>query len=315
GQNIVPHDLKAEYERPVTIPAPDTNPVTDAKVRLGEILFSDPRLSIDQTMSCASCHDPDFGWEDGQQMGLGHDGSRLKRHTPTLLNLAWAPLLGWDGRFESFEDQAKSPIMSGAEMGMTSQLAADRVRAIEGYRAMFDEAFPGEEISLDIIAKALASYQRTLVSREAPFDRWIQGDETAISNSAKNGFLLFNGKAQCAICHTSWRFTDDGFHDIGLPDALDSGRGGIVPGVTTIQNAFKTPTLRDIAKRGPFMHDGSLRTLEDVIHHYQNGFTKRESVSWSVKGFELTGGEQKDLVAFLKTLTSETQTALPTLPF
>ncbi len=305
--------LKAEYVRPQSIPAPKDNKLTDAKVDLGHKLYFDPRISKNGVMSCATCHNPGLGWEDGLPTGLGHKGNRLGRHSPTILNLAWAPLLFWDGRASSLEEQAKGPMLADAEMGMSEQLVLSRVQKIKGYQKLFEKAFPGEKIDLKNVAKAIASFERTIVSGEARFDKWIKGDEKAMTEPEKRGFVLYNTKAQCSTCHSGWRFTDDAFHDIGL-NSKDLGRGEIVKNVEALKYAFKTPTLRNIVERTPFMHDGSISSLEEVIRHYENGFVKRKSLSWAMKKFTLTNEERSDLVAFLKTLSSKDTVEVPVLP-
>jgi cytochrome c peroxidase len=169
-------------------------------------------------------------------------------------------------------------------------------------------------MSVKTLAKAIATYERTVVSERAPFDAWIEGDEKAISENAKRGFVVFNGKAQCASCHEGWNFTNEGFQDIGLPSD-DVGRGKYLPGVVKMQHAFKTPSLREIARRSPYMHDGSLATLEEIIEHYDRGGVDRPSRSDLMKPLGLTAQEKSDLVAYLNTLNSNlTPTAAPVLP-
>jgi cytochrome c peroxidase len=302
------------YRRPAVVPAPADNPTTPEKVVLGQKLFFDPRLSGSGAISCGTCHNPSLGWEDGLPTGVGHMGSKLGRHTPTILNVAWAEPLFWDGRAATLEEQAKGPLQSPAEMNMPHGDVVSSVKAAPGYRDSFAAVFPGEEISIDTIAKAIAAYERTVVSGDAPFDRWINGDENAISEEAKRGFVTFNGKAKCATCHSGWRFTDDGFHDIGLKGD-DMGRAKLVPGLTILERAFKTPTLRNIVERAPYMHDGSIATLEAVVDHYDSGFVSRPSLSTDVQLLKLTAQEKSDLVAFMKTLSSQDrQVALPSLP-
>jgi cytochrome c peroxidase len=194
------------------------------------------------------------------------------------------------------------------EMNQDMQTIVTELQAIPEYRTLFNVAFPGKGITVANIAKAIATFERTVVSGVAPFDRWIAGDETAISDAAKRGFDLFNNKARCAACHAGWNFTDGSFHDIGLADN-DIGRGKQVPGVVAMQHAFKTPTLRNVVERAPYMHDGS------VVAHYNNGFVKRPSLSTDVVELKLSDDEQADLVAFMKTLSSEDEPMkLPRLP-
>jgi cytochrome c peroxidase len=305
---------KSAYARPTSIPFPTANPYSEAKYKLGHTLFFDPRLAGTNAMSCASCHNPALGWEDGLPTAMGDGGKTLRRATPTILNLAWADLLMWDGRKEGLEDQATGPIEADVEMNQPMTALVAELEAIPGYRLMFEAAFPGEPIGKPTIAKAIATFERTIVSNEAPFDRWVKGDEKALGEAAKRGFDLFAGKANCAACHSGWRFTDDSFHDIGLASA-DLGRAEQVPGVPLMRHAFKTPTLRNIALRAPYMHDGSSRTLRDVIVHYDTGFLERESLSPEMRRLGLTAQEIDDLVAFLKSLTSEDDPiSVPVLP-
>lgn len=308
--------LKAQYTRPLDIPYPEDNPYSEAKAELGKMLFFDPRLSASGTQSCATCHNPGLGWEDGMALGTGHGHKKLKRTSPTILNLAWDDLYFWDGRAENLEAQALMPIESSTEMHMTEEDMIGTLNDLKGYSKFFAAAFPEDKgkISKENVAKAIATFERGIVSDVAPFDRWIKGDEVAISESAKRGFVLFNKKANCAACHAGWRFSDSSFHDIGL-DSRDIGRGEFVPQIISMQHAFKTVGLRNIAQRAPYMHNGSLKTLEDVIDHYDHGFIKRDSLSDEIKPLNLTSEEKNDLINFLKTLTSEDPAVtVPVLP-
>lgn len=297
--------LKAAYKRPVEVPFPDDNPFTEAKAKLGQTLYFDPRLSRSNMQSCASCHNPSFAWGDGLPKGVGDHMRELGRRSPTILNAAWSELLMWDGRFESLEEQALGPIQADVEMNMPIDDLVEKLSQIEGYPPLFAAAFDGDtEISADKIAMAIATYERTVISSEAPFDRWIKGQRNAISTSAQRGFTLFNGKARCAQCHSGWRFTDDSFHDIGLPDD-DIGRGAELPGIVKMRHAFKTPGLRNIDQRAPYMHDGSLANLADVVAHYDQGGVERPSLSEEMQPLGLTEQEKTDLVAFMEALTSD----------
>jgi cytochrome c peroxidase len=306
--------LKQTYRRPASIPFPKVNPYTEAKADLGHTLFFDPRLSGANTMSCATCHNPALGWKDGLGRGVGHDAKPLGRATPTLLNLAWAELLMWDGRKCDLEDQATGPIEAAAEMDQSMPELLAELGEIPGYRALFREAFGRDGITRSDLAQAIATFERTLVSNKAPFDRWIDGDEAAIGDAAKRGFVVFNGKANCAACHSGWRFTDDGFHDIGLTSE-DIGRGAEVPGEPLLQHAFKTPTLRNIDQRAPYMHDGSSASLREVVVHYDTGFLQRSSLSPEMRRLGLTETEITDLLEFMHTLTSrDDRISIPVLP-
>ena len=297
--------LKAQYRRPGTLPVPAGNPLTGAKIALGARLFQEKRLSVDDTKSCASCHDPLLGFADGVEIGEGVQGRKPDRHTPHLWNLAWAKTLFWDGRAASLEEQARGPIENPKEMAQT---LADGVRKIAGdpsYAEAFAEAFPAEpEPSEENVLKALAAYERTLVSPSTRFDSWIMGDDGALTANEVEGFVLFNGKARCSVCHSGWNFTDHAFHDIGLPGG-DLGRGPVI-NLKGVDHAFKTPSLRELTWTAPYMHDGGLATIEEVIRYYEAGGVKRPSRSPDMPNtVGLTDRERENLIAFLETLSSE----------
>ena len=305
---------RVPYRRPTEIPFPKDNPYTAEKALLGRILYFDPRLSGSNVMSCASCHNPSFGWGDGQALAVGHGMKVLKRRTPTVLNSAWGEIFFWDGRAATLEEQAKGPMSSPDEMNQTLDKLPAELAAVPGYPPLFERAFPGEGVTIATITKAIATFERTVVSGRAPFDRWVDGDERAIDDAAKRGFAIYNGKANCAACHKGWNFTDDSFHDIGLKTD-DIGRLEFLPDVATMRHAFKTPTLRDIGRRAPYMHNGSVGDLDAVVRHYEDGFIRRPSLSADMKPFKLTDGERRDLIAFMETLTSPAATfPAPVLP-
>lgn len=297
--------LKASFARPGFVPHPEDNPPTADKIALGRLLFEDKRISSTGTISCASCHDAKLGFADGEPKGKGVTGRRLERHTPSVWNVAFSPLLFWDGRAESLEDQVRFPIAHPDEMGGTLDEAVMRLSKIESYRQAFAAAFDGDgSVTKTSIAKALAAYERTLISPPTRFDRWIAGDKTAFGDQETRGFGIFTGKGRCSNCHSGPMLADHGFYDIGLPGS-DEGRGKII-GLAATSHAFKTPTLREIAWTAPYMHDGSLATLDDVLRHYESGGIKRPSLSQDMpKGLKFTDGERADLLAFLDTLSSD----------
>ena len=307
--------LKAQYRRPAEIPFPQSNPYTPEKAALGKALYFDPRLSGHQNMNCASCHNPSFGWEVPLKGAIGAQNTMLGRNAPTVLNLAWGKdHYFWDGRAKTLEEQALGPIQADVEMNMNLKDLVARLQGIPEYKKWFDIAFPKEGLTADNIAKSIATYERTVVSGYAPFDAWVEGDERAISDSAKRGFVLFTGKAKCADCHTGWNFTDNKFHDIGVA-TKDIGRGKLVPDDPKAKHAFKTPGLRDITQRAPFMHDGSVPDLEAVMVHYVSGGVDRPSRSHLMRPVELSPQEVTDVVEFLKTLTGTKQVvSMPVLP-
>jgi len=307
------HDMRDAYKRPSSIPFPEENPYGAEKAELGKQLFFDPRLSRENNLTCGSCHNPSFAWEDAQATSVGTPMSRLGRHTPTVLNLAWGEIFFWDGRAETLEEQALGPIQAGGEMAQDMDLLIHELKAVPGYVESFEDVFPGEGVTPENIGKAIATYERTIVSAQAPFDAWVEGDEDAITDAAKRGFELFNTKAKCVACHDGWNFTDWGFHDIGLDDR-DEGRFEVLE-IDALKHSFKTPGLRNIVERAPYMHDGSLKTLEEVVDHYNDGFNARPSLSPEMVQLNLTEDEKSDLVAFLRTLSSDDpEVSLPKLP-
>ncbi|MFK7873826.1 MAG: cytochrome-c peroxidase [Oligoflexales bacterium] len=303
-----------DYQRPSSIPHPADNKYTTEREDLGKTLFFDPRLSGSDWISCGTCHNPTLSWGDGLPKGVGHGMKAVGRRTPTILNLAWGELMFWDGRSDSLEDQALGPIEAAGEMNLPIKELLVKLNGIPGYKDLFEKAYPGKGITKETIGKAIALYERTIVSGEAPFDRWLKGDETAISESAKKGFEIFNKKGECAVCHSGWRFTDDGFHDIGIAGD-DKGRGSVLD-VESLNYTFKTPTLRNVDHRAPYMHDGSEKTLEEVVDLYnKGGRVRRSTISDNVKVLGLNEKEKADLVAFMRTLTSKDKAVeLPMMP-
>jgi cytochrome c peroxidase len=293
------------FQRPaMPPPAPADNPMTPDRIALGARLFADPRLSGDGRRSCASCHRPERAFTDGRRRARAVSGAPLRRNTPTLWNLAWSKHYFWDGRAPSLEAQARGPIEAADEMGgdwpaILSRLDADADLARQ-FRAAFGDGAP---ISQDSVVKALAAYMRSLVSPPTRFDAWIEGDTKALSTAQVRGFRLFTGKAGCLLCHAGWRFTDDRFHDIGLR-SRDPGRGAI-PGGTPGLGAFKTPSLRELTRTAPYMHDGSLPTLAAVVNHYAGRFLARPTLGPNMnRTLRLSRQEKADLAAFLKTLST-----------
>jgi cytochrome c peroxidase len=248
--------------------------------------------------------------------GLGHGMQRLGRATPTIVNTAFNSIQMWDGRKATLEDQALGPIGADVEMNQPLPDLIKKLESITGYRKMFDKAYPGEGISTATVAKAIASFERTVLSTESPFDQWRMGNERAMSESAKRGFALFTGKANCSVCHSGFNFTDNGFHNIGVKDLgpEDLGRFNERK-VASMKGAFKTPTLRDIALTAPYMRNGVYKTLEEVVDHYDRGGDSKENLSQNIKPLGLTAQEKTDLVEFMKSLTGRSmQVAVPQLP-
>jgi cytochrome c peroxidase len=233
-----------------------------------------------------------------------------------LLSVAWIPKLGWSGQFPDLESVAITPITSPKMMNLPENMMIERLSANPAYATAFNNAFHETQIDRRQIQQALATYERSILPTPAPFDRWVAGDSRAINRSAQRGFELFNKKANCAACHSGWAFTDSSFHDIGSAQNEDVGRGKLFPNSTTLRYAFKTPTLRDVARRGPYMHDGSVPTLSAVIDLYNNGGIDRPSRATEIYPLGLSRVEKADLIAFLETLTgrSDDRASSPVLP-
>jgi cytochrome c peroxidase len=297
---------RAVFQRPTAPPpAPPDNPTTPERIALGATLFADPRLSGTGSHSCASCHRPERAFTDGRRQARALTGAPLRRNTPTLWNLAWSKQFFWDGRAPSLEEQVRMPIEARDEMGGEWPAILRRLSVDADLVDSFRAAFPGEAgPSEGTVVRALASHVRSLVSPRTRFDAWIEGDPRALNAAEVRGFALFTGKAGCVLCHAGWRFTDDRFHDIGLA-GTDPGRAD-VPGGTPGRRAFKTPGLRELVRTAPYMHDGSLATLETVLRHYTGRFVARPTLAPNMKrDLRLTSREKADLIAFLRTLSSE----------
>jgi cytochrome c peroxidase len=310
---VAGEDLAA-WRRPLTIPFPADAPYDPRISGLGTMLFFDPRLSGAQNMSCATCHNPSFGWETPVAHAVGAANIPLPRSAPTTLNLAWAgPLFFWDGRSDSLEHQSGGPINASTEMNSSFEEVIARLSQVPDYKHWFDTLFPGEGMTEATIRLSIATYERTIVAGWSPFDRWVDGDATALSAAAQRGFALFVGDAHCSQCHSGWNFSDNALRDIGLPDH-DIGRATITNELSDAHK-FKTPGLRNIALRAPYMHDGSLPRLEDVIQHYANGGLHRSTLAPEMQPFLVTDDQVADLVSFLNALTEEeTVIFTPILP-
>jgi cytochrome c peroxidase len=301
--------------------APDAtdNLMTPAKVELGKALFFDPRLSGNGTVSCATCHNPGLGWSDGLKTGVGINGALLGRATPTILNVAYNTQFMWDGRKKSLEDQALGPMKTPEEMRTDFAAAVHLLGSIDGYTTMFKKAFPGEPIGEETIAKAIAAFERTVVSKDSRFDLWLAGDRKAITAQEYRGYQVFNdaNRGNCATCHGGANFTDNGYHNIGLQMSdgkADEGRFKI-KAIAAMKGAFKTPTLRDVALTAPYFHDGSAATLMDVVEHYNRGGDDKTNLSKDMRPLNLTSAEKTDLVAFLNALNGRpAAVTLPILP-
>lgn len=278
-------------------------------VELGKLVFFDPRLSGDDAISCATCHDPKKGWADGLKTGVGHKGKPLKRNTPTVINIDHRLPLFWDGRAKDAEEQALLPISNPDEMAEDLDKLAEQLRTVPEYVARFERAFPRAGITKETLAKALAAFERTLLSVDSPYDRYLEGDRAAISPEAARGLELFVGKAACVKCHDGPQLTDNGFHNIGVAGG-DEGRHKIVT-VALMKGAFKTPGLRDVALTAPYFHDGSAKTLLAVVEHYNRGGDSKDNLDPDIKPLHLTPDEQAALVALMEAMTGRSPAVEP----
>ena len=285
---------------------PPENPMTIEKAELGRLLFFDPRLSRDATVSCATCHIPDLGFSDGLPTSTGIANQRGKRNAPTVVNSTYLPHQFWDGRAATLEDQALGPIQNPIEMGHTLEEAVSTLKRIDEYQRRFQEAF-GTDVTAEGIAQAIATFERTLLSGNSPWDRFQEGDQEALGASARRGWDLFRGKTNCTSCHVGSLLTDFDFHNIGVgmeePDP-DTGRFQET-GRDEDRGAFKTPGLRDVTLSGPYMHDGSMKTLEEVIDFYDRGGEANRWLDDAMIPLNLTEQEKKDLLAFLRSLEGD----------
>ena len=280
---------------------PKDNKLTAEKIELGKQLFFDKRLSKDNTIACASCHDPQKGWSNGEPFATGIDKQQGGRNAPTILNAAYQYFQFWDGRAVQLEGQALGPIQNPIEMGMSLEELEKKLAGIEGYNKQFQSVFNSKPTS-ENVAKAIASFERTILSGDAPYDRFKAGDKSALSESAQRGMKVFFNKANCSACHVGGTLSDRAFHNIGVgykSEDPDLGRFTVTE-LEGDKGSFRTPTLREIAKTAPYMHDGSLKTLDEVVDYYNKGGHANPQLDEEMFELKLSDGQKKDLVTFLK---------------
>jgi cytochrome c peroxidase len=302
---------------PAYVPVPPTNLNYGPKIDLGKQLYFDTRLSKNNSISCAFCHNPGTGFADPRQFSIGAFGTAGGRQAPTVYNSAFSPFQFWDGRALSLEEQAIGPIHNPVEMAETHEAVVPKIAKIPGYQKQFRAVF-GKDVSLQSIAEAIAAFERTIVSANSAFDKYVMGDRTAMNASQIHGMELFKGKARCILCHNGPNFTDDDFHNLGVPQEgllkEDLGRYNVTRREQD-KGAFKTPTLRSVAETAPYMHDGVFKTLEDVIEFKSKGGGANPRLSHLMKPLELMAEEKADLIAFLQALTgAPLKVTVPKLP-
>lgn len=302
---------------PVVSPA--DNPPTAETIALGRKLYYDPILSVDNTVSCASCHAPEYGFSDGRQVSTGVEGKTGTRNSPTVFNSAYFTTQFWDGRAPSLEVQAEGPVQNPVEMAHTLKGVEQRLMKNREYRALFKQAFGTDVITYEAVGKSIAAFERTVISGNSPFDRYYYGhDEKAMSPAAIRGFKVFSSadKGNCTACHTIGKdyalFTDNKFHNLGVgvldiegKNFADVGRYQVTKNDAD-RGAFKTPSLRNVALTAPYFHDGSMKTLKDVVDYYIGAGNSNPYLDKQIHVLDFLSGEERaDLLAFLESLTGE----------
>jgi cytochrome c peroxidase len=270
------------------MPVPQANPLTPDKVALGRRLFFDKRLSLDGTLACASCHNPKLAFSDGRAVARGINGAQGTRSTPVLINRGYGSSFFWDGRAKSLEQQALEPILNPIEMALTEAELERRTK-----------------LKTVEVTAALASFVRTIRSGDSRFDRYTAGQSNALNDLEKKGLAVFRSKGNCSTCHPGPNFTDEQFHNTGV-----AWRDGTLADVGAGRGRFKTPTLREVARTAPYMHDGSFATLEDVVEFYSQGGRPNPNLDAEIRPRNFTAEEKRALVAFLSTLTGRVREGL-----
>jgi cytochrome c peroxidase len=280
---------------------PADNPLTVDKVELGKQLYFDKRLSQDNTVSCATCHDPEKGWSNADRFATGFKQQKGGRSSPTVVNSGYHFFQFWDGRAKHVEGQALGPIQNPIEMAMEMGPLVERLNTIPGYREQFQKVFK-TDVTEEGIAKAIGAFERTLLAGDAPYDRFKAGDPSALSEAAQRGMKVFFNKAHCSACHSGPLFTDGAFHNIGIgwnQETPDLGRY-VESKLDGDKGSFRTPSLRDIARTAPYMHDGSEATLEAVVEYYNKGGNSNPYLDESIFPLNLNDQDKADLITFLK---------------
>ena len=289
------------------IPWPKDNPYSPARAELGKLLFFDGRLSANGAVSCAFCHEPEHAFAASAPLSRGVNGKEGVRHAQTLINRAWGKSQFWDGRAETLEAQVIVPVTNPDEMGMTAESVVERIRGIKGYAPLFAAAFGDSTIDFERIAKAIATFERTVVSGNSAYDRYLAGDKSALTPQQKNGLDFFNKKGECAECHSGPNFTNEKFANLGVgmdQTHPDPGREAVTKKHGDF-GKFKAPTLRDLARRAPYMHDGSIKTLGEVLDLYAKGGLPNPHLDTRLTPFYLDAATKEDLLAFLDSLNGE----------
>ncbi len=320
GGPVLPVGKTIQIKTPLglpPVPIPADNPLTEETIALGRRLYYDPQLSVDGTISCASCHAPQFAFSDEHQVSFGVGKKTGTRHSPTVINSAYNTLQFWDGRAPSLEEQAKGPMANPVEMAHSLDGVVKRLEAGPQYVGLFKKAWGTDQINIDLVAKSIASFERTVIAGDSPFDRFYYGhDKKALSPAAQRGLKIFTNpkKANCEVCHTMGKtsalFTDNKFHNLGIGADTRGNLNDVGRFSQTKKDedmgAFKTPTLRNLAHRAPFMHDGSFPTVKDALAHYIGGGNLNDHLDKQIHALDfLTFDERDDLLQFLDALNGK----------
>jgi cytochrome c peroxidase len=282
------------------LPAPPNNAVTIEKLALGARLFAEERLSADGRTSCASCHQKDRAFTDGRRVSRGVFGRPGRRNVPSILNRAYGLAFSWDARAATIEDQVRLAIASSQDLGLPVAIAAERLSRDVMYTAAFEAAFEAP-VSSDRLVQAIATFVRGARSGNSPVDRFLSGDAAVLSPTARRGYTLFTGAARCSRCHAGPLFTDEDLHNTGVGWGRDAGRFEVT-GLSQDRGRFKTPSLRDLSLTAPYMHDGSVDTLEDVVEFYDRGGGANPNLDPAIRPLRLSADQRADLVSFLRAL-------------
>jgi cytochrome c peroxidase len=310
GQAVPPARAASPPAPPLGLPPvvwPADNPYSAARVELGRNLFFDPRLSSTGKVSCATCHPPERAFAGGDPPPRGVTGTPLRRRAPTLINRAYGRSQFVDGRAATLEAQISGPISAPDEMGTSPSAATGAVSSIAGYAPLFEEAFGDRQVTYDRIVKAIASFERTIVSGNSPYDRFLNGDKHALTPGARRGLDIFQRSGECSECHSGYNFTDEKFSSLGIgPDQLPPDLGlGAITGKRRDDGKFKVPTLREVVHTGPYMHDGRDRTLDEVLEFYRKGGQPSRYLDSRIAPFFLDAPAKANLVEFLESLSGE----------
>jgi cytochrome c peroxidase len=289
----------------MVLPAPDDNPLTPAKAALGRRLFTDTRLSSDGSVACASCHDPSRAFSDGRAVAVGVAGRNGVRNAPALINRGYGTAFFWDGRVPTLETQVLQPLLDTREMAATRESVLRTLRRDREYGRQFRAAF-NREPEWDDVGRALASYVRGIRSGNSPYDRFRSGDTSELTDQQQRGMRIFFGGGNCWSCHKGASLTDEQFHNTGIAfrrsDVSDDGRF-LITRRPADRRSFKTPTLREVARTAPYMHDGSMATLEEVVDHYDRGGSADQALDEEIRPLGLSADDKRALVAFLRSLS------------